>query len=243
MTETDELWNLYINKNILEEKEATNNMKRSIFAILMAVLLVIMVPAMALAASPSDSKSNFTASIWLMCVDRDTQLQVIKEKQNGLKVGEMTGSTYYQGIVVTSSIPGFIGTPIVGIENVDYIGQVITNNGVDEMGTIIKGKVEGTLYLNAIYGMRTANYLPGGYSVIPFNSKVSGNISLTPGSVASDIGTWKTDTATDSLSVLTKAKGDWNACVTYSTFPEPFTGTGQLVSTFSGYATISGKLK
>jgi hypothetical protein len=193
-------------------------MKRTILALLMAVLLVITIPAVAMAAPAHPDcvvkPQTVSATMSVMAVGTSPDYAIVPFAKNLKKV---TGTVYYQGVVNPGATPAVVapGTPVMASEKVDYL--------LDQNGKVLFGMVQGNLVIN-----------PGSpdSATITFRSIVKGNILTGP---ASDQGRWDVVNATGALEVLKNADGDWSASVQKVDIAPG-------VSTFQGIATVNGKI-
>jgi hypothetical protein len=216
-------------------------MKRFILSIIMAMLLIVMVPAMAMATpvtTDSISKNSLkTITAEMSAIGAGRTIDSLVWSSTG--VGTMKGTAYYMGGIQTATKEGLdwnIYYPITAIEKFEYI--------IDTSLNITEGKVAGTLIINSSF----KDYINNDFSIITdkkdyalvsFSSNVWGNIQQVEDSnniyigLAGDIGSWCTDKAKGTLKDLEKGQGDWTATVKYIS----------AYQTFVGSATIDGAVR
>jgi hypothetical protein len=182
-------------------------MKRTLLAILMALLLVIMIPTLAMASSVH----TMSASMNVVAVDRSLNVEN--------STGHVTGTVKYIGNISDAAKKSkdmikLEGAFVAAIETVDY--------WVDSNGTVVQGAADGIL---SIFGCN------GAFALIHFHSAVSGNIFVGP---ASDLGNWEVVKASNALSFLKDASGIWSASVTKTTIAgkDTFAGTATITGNY-----------
>jgi hypothetical protein len=188
--------------------------KKLLIAILLAAILVIPVPATALAAP----ERTMTGQIYVVAVDR-THLNIVPI---GPGVLSITGTVTYMGKVIdaTSESKGskgkdwetLVGYHVEATESVNYV-----TNGV---GDVFQGEVNGTLTIKGV---------DRDPLVFTYQAKVSGNIFFGP---ASDVGTWKVSQASGAFNTLKKGQGTWNATVEFDSSQGTLAGMASVVGTY-----------
>lgn len=193
-------------------------MKKITIALLMSVLMVLAVPATAVAAPAPPAVHTLEAEMDIMAVARFLNYQPTPQ---GIVV---TGSVYYMGTVVDASRKykdweKLVGAEVLAQEDVNYL--IMPN------GDVIIGKVEGTL---KIIGSGPAS------AIVNYKADVWGNVIFGP---AGDNGTWEVAEAYGPFNILKDAKGIWTAYVEMvpTGYPPPNDYT------FAGKAYVTGTYK
>lgn len=192
-------------------------MKKLLLAILMVAILVIAVPASAM-AGPVQTQTAMSVNF---------SVQGINWVVNYYDATTVEETAYYTGYVTSASKNSNISnkTPITVIQNITYSGTW----GLDLSGNTTflpsSGSETGTIVINSTFDSSfNVNHISSDYAEIGINS----NIGLNGIGSASDVGTWSTLQATGKFGVLEGAAGNWSAIISLATMSGPARATGNL---------------
>lgn len=176
-------------------------MKKLLLAILMVAILVIAIPAAAMAAPDQKLQKKMDVSFsvqgvsWQPCYENSTTLKEF---------------AYYTGVVASASGNSQIkkGTPITVKQDITYAGFWSDPN---DPATFVpmSGDEKGTIVINSTFNSDfSPNIDYSNYAKISIISHIMVNYTTYS---ASDVGTWQTQKTNGKLEILDGASGNWLA--------------------------------